>query len=41
MCGEPLVNCFYTLPLSDHTIVKLLLYLKKHALQDDTKVLGV
>ena len=26
---------------SDHTIVKLLLYLKKHALQDDAKVLGV
>ena len=22
---EPLLNCFYTLPLSDHTIVKLLL----------------
>ena len=39
--GKPLVHCFYTLPLRDHTIVKLLLTLKKHALQDDTKVLGV
>ena len=39
--GKPLVYCFYTLPLRDHTIVKLLVNLKKYALQDDTKVLGV
>ena len=39
--GEALVHCFYTLLLRDHAIVKLLLYLKKHALQDDMKVLGV
>ena len=38
---EPLVHCFYTLPLRDHTIVKLLCNLKKHALQDGTKVLRV
>ena len=38
---EPLVDCFCTLPLRDHTIVKLLSNLKKHALQDDMKVLGV
>ena len=37
--GEPLVHCFYTLPLRDHAIVKVLLNLKKHALQDDTKFL--
>ena len=34
-------SLIYILPLRDHTIVKLLLNLKKHALQDDTKVLGV
>ena len=38
--GKPLVHCFYTLPLRGQTIVKLLLTLKKHALQDDRKVLG-
>ena len=39
--GDLWYTAFYTLPLSDHTIVKLFLNLKKHALQDDTKVLGV
>ena len=39
--GKPLVCCFYTLPLRDHTIVKLDLNLKKYARQDDMKVLGV
>ena len=39
--GKRLVHCFYTLPLRDHTIVKLLVNLKKYALQDDTKVFGV
>ena len=37
---EVLVHCFYTLPLRDCTTLKLLLNLKKHALQDDTKVLA-
>ena len=39
--SKPLVHFFYTLPLRDHTVVKLLLTLKKHALQGDTKVLVV
>ena len=39
--GTLVVRCFYTLPLRDHTFVKLLVNLKKHALQDDAKVLGV
>ena len=39
--GDFWYTAFYTLSLRDHTIVKLLLNLKKHTLQDDTKVLGV
>ena len=39
--GKLVVRCFYTLPLRDHTFVKLLVNLKKYALQDDTKVLEV
>ena len=36
-----MVNHWYTLLLKDHAIVKVLLDLRKHALQDDRKVLGV